>query len=513
VNERNETQSAGAIFVLLVLSCAFTTGVLSGEEPVAWYSSETDDRADEASGPCRGCFDVRLALGTDERAAAPPSLAMGSPLIRLAPATGWSESPYLPPRWVAGRPSTATWITTGVIAAGWAYLWADGNHDDSDEAIKEVGDYTQIFTGAAGLAMTIASKDKRGLFQYGVSFGVSMAAVQVFKETADRWRPDGTDQLSFPSGHTAGSFFGAGYIYQRYGPKWGVPALVMATYTGFSRVYGQKHFAGDALSGASIGMLSTLAFVKPADPERAARYSDMERRRSWRFEFEIYDSHVSENMVTAPRDTGTPLDFRFDENSNPTVNGAASLDWNVSGRHNLRFRYAPFEQRDVGSDDAGTVFGDYVFPAADVASIYFLGDIRARYAYDLIPRSRYFLQLGGGFSIQESEVSLYEADLSGDVPSVDETAGDQILEYDVTPIIYARTGFELSRRFVLYAEADGFADSVTSAYDAVIKFEYRINAVWDVAIGWRAAEYELDTSELVNTFRADGLALHAAYSF
>jgi hypothetical protein len=96
----------------------------------------------------------------------------------------------------------------------------------------------------------------------------------------------------------------------------------MASYTGFSRIYGQKHFAGDTLSGASIAMLSTLDFVKPADPERAARDADLERHRKWRFEFEIYNSDVSKNEVTVPKDTGTLLDFRFDQKSNPTINGA-----------------------------------------------------------------------------------------------------------------------------------------------------------------------------------------------
>jgi membrane-associated phospholipid phosphatase len=135
-----------------------------------------------------------------------------SPSLSLAPGATWNEKPYIPPKWAAGKPNAGTWITTGAIAAGWAYLWIDGDRTDDAETIKEVGDYTQIFTAAAGLGMTIGAKDKQGLIQYGISFGVSMATVQLFKHTADRWRPDGTDTLSFPSGHTAGSFFGAGYI-------------------------------------------------------------------------------------------------------------------------------------------------------------------------------------------------------------------------------------------------------------------------------------------------------------
>jgi membrane-associated phospholipid phosphatase len=485
-----------------LLIASVLPSALAGDEPVAWYGTDTDE------GLCGSCFEMEF----EDAATEDPAILY--PTFLFAPGTtGWNAKPYTPPNWAAGKPNTATWVTTGVIGAGWAYLWADANSTDDDETLKEVGDYTQIITPAAGLGMAIGAKDKKGLIQYGISFGVSMATVQVFKNSADRWRPDGTDQLSFPSGHTAGSFFGAGFIYQRYGPKWGVPALVMATYTGFSRVYGQKHFAGDALSGASIAMLSTLAFVKPADPERAAHYSDMERHRKWRFEFEMYQSDVTENWVQAPADTGTLLDFRFDQNSNPTINGAAALDWNVKGRHNLRFRYSPFEQRDVGSVENLTVFGDYVFPETDVFSIYFLGDIRARYAFELLPKSKFHIQLGGGVSIQEGEISLYEADLTSDVPEVDTSAGDSIHEFGVAPIVYLRLGFDFSKHFTLYAEGDGFVDSEASAYDTVLKFQYRINSMWDVAVGWRSSSFELDASELKNTFSANGWSFHAAYSF
>ena len=76
-------------------------------------------------------------------------------------------------------------------------------------------------------------------------------------------------------------------------------------------------------------------------------FADLERARNWRFEFEMYESFVSRNLVQSPSGTGTPLDFRFDQDSNPTINGSAALDWQVKGRPNLRFRYSPFEQRDA----------------------------------------------------------------------------------------------------------------------------------------------------------------------
>jgi hypothetical protein len=288
----------------------------------------------------------------------------------------------------------------------------------------------------------------------------------------------------------------------------------MASYTAFSRVYGQKHFAGDVLSGASISMLTNFAFVTPADPDRAAYFADLERPRNWRFEWEMYQSDVSKNFVQAPNDTGTPLDFRFEQNSNPTINGSAALDWKVKGsRHNIRYRYSPFEQRDVGTVEAGTVFGDYVFPDSDVFSIYFLGDLRARYAFDVLPDSRVTLDLGGGVSLVESEVSLYEADLTGDVPEVDTDAGDSVHGYSALPVLYYRLVYDFTKKFILYSEGDGFVLSENSGYVVSLKFKYRINPNWDVALGWGGAAFDTDIADIRNEFEADGWAAHAAYSF
>jgi membrane-associated phospholipid phosphatase len=191
---KTERVLAAACAVLLL--AAVSSVVVADDGPVIWYSAETDE------GPCQSCFEMEFVA------------AVLAPTLRLAPAaSGKSKKPpYIPPTWLAGKPNAATWGTTGGLGLVWAALWVDGNNSDDAETIKEVGDYTQIITPLAGLGMAAGAKDKKGLIQYGISFGVSMATVQVFKNTANRWRPDGTDQHSFPSGHAAGSFFAAGFI-------------------------------------------------------------------------------------------------------------------------------------------------------------------------------------------------------------------------------------------------------------------------------------------------------------
>ncbi len=89
------------------------------------------------------------------------------------------------------------------------------------------------------------------------------------------------------SRHTSAAFSGAAFYQVRYGWKWGVPAYVLAAYTGASRVYGQKHFVDDVLSGATVGIFSALAVARPVEPERRAEYMDMNRHRPLRYTWEF----------------------------------------------------------------------------------------------------------------------------------------------------------------------------------------------------------------------------------
>lgn len=73
-------------------------------------------------------------------------------------------------------------------------------------------------------------------------------------------RPDGSDQFSFPSGHTAIAFAGAEFLNQEYSEVsiwYGISGYALATATGYLRMYNNKHWFSDVLTGAGIGILST----------------------------------------------------------------------------------------------------------------------------------------------------------------------------------------------------------------------------------------------------------------
>ncbi len=75
-------------------------------------------------------------------------------------------------------------------------------------------------------------------------------------------RPDGSSRNSFPSGHTATAFMGAEFLrkeYQNVSPWIGVAGYAVAAGTGFFRMYNNRHWLTDVLTGAGIGILSAKA--------------------------------------------------------------------------------------------------------------------------------------------------------------------------------------------------------------------------------------------------------------
>ena len=90
------------------------------------------------------------------------------------------------------------------------------------------------------------------LFMSGIVFSV--------KNISNELRPDASDYLSFPSGHTAASFVGAEFLRQEYkdvSPLYGVAGYAMASTTAYLRMQNNKHWLSDVVAGAGIGIAST----------------------------------------------------------------------------------------------------------------------------------------------------------------------------------------------------------------------------------------------------------------
>lgn len=90
-------------------------------------------------------------------------------------------------------------------------------------------------------------------------------SVEATKRLVGRVRPDGSDDRSFPSGHSAAAFLTASLFAKEYGhlsPWYSVGAYGMATSTALLRRINDHHWMGDVMVGAGIGILSTeLAYA------------------------------------------------------------------------------------------------------------------------------------------------------------------------------------------------------------------------------------------------------------
>lgn len=81
------------------------------------------------------------------------------------------------------------------------------------------------------------------------------------KNITNQERPDHSDNLSFPSGHTATAFTNAALLYYEFKDSnvwYASSGFLFATATGVLRIANNKHYTSDVLAGAGIGLASGL---------------------------------------------------------------------------------------------------------------------------------------------------------------------------------------------------------------------------------------------------------------
>ncbi|PZQ23655.1 MAG: phosphatase PAP2 family protein [Sphingopyxis macrogoltabida] len=123
----------------------------------------------------------------------------------------------------------------------------------SEDGWDDAGTVAKNALVVAAFGVPAVQGDWNGVLQAGGSIGGTILITQGLKEAFPSRRPDGSDDKSFPSGHTSTSFAAAATLHNRYGWEAGLPAYVVASFVGLSRVEARKHRVGDVLVGAAIG--------------------------------------------------------------------------------------------------------------------------------------------------------------------------------------------------------------------------------------------------------------------
>lgn len=126
--------------------------------------------------------------------------------------------------------------------------------------IEFMGDIALMTLSATAVGVTLVQDDREGLLQYSKSLFVTLGTTALLKYSIDEERPNGKAH-SFPSAHTSMAFSGATFLQKRYGWKSGIPALITASFVGWSRIESDNHYFKDVVAGAAIGAISSYFFT------------------------------------------------------------------------------------------------------------------------------------------------------------------------------------------------------------------------------------------------------------
>jgi membrane-associated phospholipid phosphatase len=126
----------------------------------------------------------------------------------------------------------------------------------------EVDNYLQ-FGGIAQIygGRYLGFKPKNDLLHQTINIAVANAImgglVLSMKHLIKEERPDHSNHLSFPSGHTATAFTNASLLFYEYKDSniwYASSGFLFATTTGFLRIANNRHYTSDVLAGAGIGL-------------------------------------------------------------------------------------------------------------------------------------------------------------------------------------------------------------------------------------------------------------------
>jgi len=414
--------------------------------------------------------------------------------------------------------TTTSWILTGVFAAGGAAVLAQGSRNNAER----LGDALQLFLPASAYAMTWIGHDGNGAGQYSLQLGTGMALTYGFKHVVSKRTPTAADFDSFPSAHTQAAFSGASFIHLRYGPRWGVPAYVLASFTGLSRVKAERHYLDDVIAGMSIALVSGWTFVHPIE-ERISLHpllvnggfgvglsvgkgsshdretpTTSDHRLRWRYTWEVGRVTVQHNVAQAPEGAGDKVDFRFRERNNPAATSSLQIDRSLSAHHQISARLAPFEVREEEHFQSPVTFGGATFDHTEVLDTRYLGyDLRLRWRFRFLPDRLIQVHTGAGLEVLATRAEIAVQNPHAGDPAKTGRGSD----LHMIPVFHLHLGIAPGR-FLIYGEADGISAGSKRYLDWTAGLRISFNRRWEFGIAHRRVDWSLRSPEIHNRFES-----------
>ena len=153
------------------------------------------------------------------------------------------------------------------------------DHPEGLESVTEFGEImgnglvVSPIVGGLFIAGRLGGDQRFQSMTYSLAEGllINGAVTASIKHGVGRTRPNGADDLSFPSGHTSTSFMWATVLSRTYGPKAGIPAYIAASYVGATRLEENAHHLTDVVAGAAIGYLVGRTVTRRKRTDREPR--------------------------------------------------------------------------------------------------------------------------------------------------------------------------------------------------------------------------------------------------
>ena len=138
------------------------------------------------------------------------------------------------------------------------------NHYDTVNVIfapgKYYGDTPEQLALSVGMWVVGRVADKPRLAHLGLDLVraqlITEMLVEPIKFATQRARPDGSNHLSFPSGHAAITFAAASVVERHFGWKGSLAAYAVAAYVSTSRLHDNRHYLSDIVFGAAVGTIA-----------------------------------------------------------------------------------------------------------------------------------------------------------------------------------------------------------------------------------------------------------------